>query len=374
MELETRLKGFHLGGSIYLEDEVITARPDEENWLEQRLIGTMYRKPLVVIGPRQSGKSTLLKRMTKKIQEEGSACAYVSLEELRGLPEDELGKRVWPLVGRQVVKQIPQLKGVNTRNQYCDWELFSTLGDLTESGKIRNPVIFFDEFSYVALHCGNWFGSLRGKYETSALNCKIVLTDRAHPTQYPSHGCSPFNITEVMLLGDFREENSQDLLEKCANLNGVTLTTEHTHKLHELTKGQTYLTQIAGYRLVAETLVQNRRSPNSEDVNTVIESMNQDARAGNMDIYSTLAEYLKSGSQEGIKLSQGTKEKLRNIVETGRKYPFILNGDTGVLVTLGFVTPESRTYERGEWRMTGNVCIRNPLYKLFLRNHTDLLW
>lgn len=364
-----RLKGFSLKGSNHHVDAILAEHLLEKEWVKERLFD--YRLPITVIGPRQAGKSTLLKQLVREYREKRVPAAYVTLEGLSSHKDiSELTQRTWPTISEQVVSQIEGLDDHLVLEDTTSNSLFKRLHQIRERTS-SNPIIFFDEFSYVALH-QEWLSELRGYNESCSHPIRMVLADRSHPVQYPAGGLSPFNITNVVYLQDFSDPLFSKFLSECSNANGVKILQEHASKLYAMTKGQPYLMQVAGSRLVSEILSNGKTTSSDQDIKKIIGSMMEDAETTSLEIYHTFTDYLTRGEDHNVQLGNAEKRILKRVLNSER-VSFDNNGSTGNLFILGFVVPTVYTSSWDEWRLQGDTHIRNPLYERFLDVHRELL-
>lgn len=364
------LKGLSLKGSRHSDDAVLISRSEEEKWVTDKL--NEYRLPITIIGPRQAGKSTFLKQLQRKFKQDGVETAYVTLEGLAAYDKTSLEENIWSVISEQLAQQItifgnPEAHGSNAKVSSND--VFNKLSSLEHSS---SPIIFFDEFTYVAVNTG-WFSSLRSFVESSrGSSVRIVLADRSHPTQYPSNGLSPFNVTDVVHLKDFSSEAAYSFLFKCAEINNVTISLEDANQLYEITNGQAFLMQVAAYRLISEVLANKRNSPSNDDLCKIIDSMYDDASGTSLEIYKTFADYLENGGHNNIRVDRVVKQVLSDIV-SGYPVKFDEGGNTGKLYSLGFVVPTVHEIKWNQWVLGGKAVIRNKLYKAYLEYHSSLL-
>ncbi|MFA6887910.1 MAG: AAA family ATPase [Candidatus Woesearchaeota archaeon] len=358
------VKGFFAGrGSDYPIDAVRVSRFQEEHILTE----LHSRRSSVVIGSRQSGKTTLMRKLVEEENRRNRTRAvYVSLETYAGrqdLSEDSFWLDFSVMLFQDTLGvEIPEQ--VKTRPITTFYHIPA------------KTHLFIDEFTEVAHRVPSFFHNLRQAIEQG--KCPVVvLADRAHPTQYNENSfreVSPFNITgDPFYLQDLTLEESLQLLTKGFKANNLTCDDSVPKDIYAMVSGQPYLTNRLGELCVQLCNEVKKSKVTKENVEAAISLLKSTAFALQDPHFATLHSYLLNPEKDKHHgLNSSSRGKLLDILE-GYPVFFQYALETGVLHTYGFIKPQSVTFMQGIAYPRGNCVIRNEVYKTFLQQHKSVL-
>ena len=364
MIMADKVVGFWAGvGSEHQEDAVVASRFQGKDIIEQ----LYQRVSSVVIGPRQSGKTTLLKQLVKTETVKGRIKpVYLSLEGYAGrtdLTDDIFWSEFSTLLYQETLKQeIPEPVRANPK--------------ITVFRYLPQKVhLFIDEFTFVAQHMPTFFHRMRSDIE-HGLCTPVVLADRAHPNQYAGSGLdvSPFNLSkDPFYLQDLTLEESTDLLARGIRANDLTVDNAVFSYFYDLTSGQPYLTNRLGELSVQLCKEEKKSNVTIELAETAVSFLESAALSLQDPHFDTLYSYLTKHPEHSRKqIGIDEKDTLLRILNKEKVF-FEYNGNTGVLHTYGFIRPESVRFLGGMSYSRGSSIIRNKLYETFLQHHKKAL-
>ncbi|NDJ74988.1 MAG: serine/threonine protein kinase [Chloroflexi bacterium] len=210
----------------------------------ERLIN--QRDYVALIGPRLSGKSSMLLRQWARLQESMlHVPVYISLGQFKDLPEDEW----YGHLHRQIVRQTNGLVPEPPQPAEHALALQEEIIDALESelrGKVL--VIMLDQVESTPPELGTgFFATLRemftNRWMRPALqNLIVVLAGRFVPDELiKDPTISPFRVTEIVYLEDATLENITSLVSWLATEDRF-LSLEVPARVFEWTEGDVYLT------------------------------------------------------------------------------------------------------------------------------------
>jgi len=204
---------------------------------------------LLVIEPRQQGKTSLIAQLHSKLASSRYICAYVDVEDLNCESEEAWFTDLWkelslcaePILDHAALKPPANCQGwrdqVRSLAQFAEEHSFRIAIALDEVGSIAK-VPWAELF----------FASLRKFYNQRAFVpfCKeltFVLVGAFHPRDLiKDNKISPFNVARRVRLPDFTLAQVQDLVGKgdWPDKQAASL----AKRIHDWTDGQPYLTQL----------------------------------------------------------------------------------------------------------------------------------
>jgi len=211
----------------------------------------------VIHAARQSGKTTLLKELTCKINAEGKLYAlYCSLEEVQGLVEPEKGIPVIVKIIKIALNDhnMPSGFAENTDNTDISTALRTSLNAYCKT--LDKPLaIFFDEAD--CLSNGTLIAFLRQLrygyvnrnsvpfiHSTALVGMRNIRDYKAHirPDSETLGSASPFNIiTEAMTIGNFTSEEVAELYNQHTTATGQVFEKDAAQFIFDQTQGQPWL-------------------------------------------------------------------------------------------------------------------------------------
>jgi hypothetical protein len=236
------------GGSIPPADPFYVERPADVSI--RTMAGQEFAQTLLIKGPRQMGKSSMLIRFLKQCRENGKRACLLNL----GVFADELDEG--PALLKRFAEQIARtfkvagpaaaLSSVTDFTRYIEDELLAVTTD--------QLVIAFDEADRVLgeSYATAFFISLRGWHDSRASEngwdrVTLALVISTEPNLLiTTANFSPFNVAVPMEIAGFSRE-------ACATLNeryGSPLDDQQTDSLFLLLGGHPYLTRLAFYQIV----------------------------------------------------------------------------------------------------------------------------
>jgi len=232
---------FHTGGAL---------TPDYPHYVlrqaDQAASRAVDRGRLIyTIAPRQMGKTSLLKRLSARLQRQDWYCCFVDLATLKNLEH-----RVWfRHLGRMIAQCCEVDTILSSLEDQLDFRAF-LLNDVG-LGLPFNPIklaLVFDEVEgLLGLDFSDEFlMTLRDLYQQRDQHPGQLLVafagsiDPATLVKDPT--ISPFNVAEEIVLADFTAAESLILTRNLAGLGVPVEEAVHSH-IHEWTAGQPHLTQ-----------------------------------------------------------------------------------------------------------------------------------
>jgi hypothetical protein len=238
-------------GTLRLDDHFYIRRPADTT-IERLAAGR--GNTLVIKGPRQVGKSSLLIRYLAASKSQGKQTAFVDFQ---GLSDTQLTNYAEFL--RYVVVVLLRRFDLATDNlPAIESGLDAT--DLIEKrllDRIDAPVVLaFEEVDRLLGKPwqNDFFGMLRTwhnkRWEDAWSRLDLALVIATEPyLLVNSADQSPFNVGEIVQMGRLDQRGVDELNGRY----GSPLSVEQCQALFELTDGQPYLSRVALYRLITET-------------------------------------------------------------------------------------------------------------------------
>jgi hypothetical protein len=228
-----------VGGSVGPQMAYVVRKADEA--AHKALSSRHY---VLVCAPRQQGKSSLLKRLVKRLSPH--VVCSLDLEEFRGGSEETwyedlfsyLGELAGPVVGTEQFNALPHsYRGFR--------ELLRMLEEnLERQGRLMD--ILIDEVSWCPPWGRQFFAGIRAHHERTASKDDLrrvtfLFAGAFVPSELISGNNSPFNVGDSIVLADFTEE---EVLELVAH--GPWQSDEQSalaQAIHGWTGGQPFMTQ-----------------------------------------------------------------------------------------------------------------------------------
>lgn len=225
-----------------------------------------------VFNSRQMGKTSLLNRTMKRLQEEGFACAKIDLNEIG---TDESNSEQWyagiayTLVTKLKILEAPQelLTWWNERINLSPVQRFGLFIEELMLPKVNsNIIIFIDEIDSILslkFRYNDFFALIRSCYEKRALNKEykrltFALLGVATPSDLIDDKIrTPFNIGRAIQLNGFKEDEIKPLAK---GLRGKVSNIQEVMKgVLGCTGGQPFLTQKVCKLILQELSTYSKR-------------------------------------------------------------------------------------------------------------------
>ena len=269
--------------------DALTRLPD----IEQFIAGRLY---FVLHASRQSGKTTALKALVKKLNAAGSVAAiYCSLEKVQGMsrPEDAL-LSIATYIGRSAlfysvfkerhIDVIPVEETINAKK--ASTIVLDTISRLCEAAG-KPVVILFDEADCIpASSIVSFLRQLRDGYisrDEMPFPMSIALVGmrnirdfkaKIRPNAETLGSSSPFNvIQEALTLRNFTEEEVGELYAQHTTATGQIFTPEAVHRAYELSCGQPWIVNAIAAECVEKIHKTDLEPVTMDDVNAARESL-----------------------------------------------------------------------------------------------------
>jgi len=212
---------------------------------------------LLVSGPRQSGKSSLLAQAISKLVAQGQQVVYLDLQQADGQIFESFVEWAY-FLARQLHRQTRR-GSAPTAGQF-DHSPMVLLTEFVEDQILSDPTVplalVLDEVDRVfgrpiSIEA---FSLLRGWHNNRAQKpslWKQVSLLLAHSTQpylwIPDNDRSPFNVGARIELEDFTIDQVRSFLER---VEGAEVRAENLQRLYDLTGGQPYLSRVGLHHLL----------------------------------------------------------------------------------------------------------------------------
>lgn len=231
---------FIVGGTVPVTSKAYVERSFERRVFEDLAAGEW----VLLLGPRQHGKSSALVRVCAQLNEDGYASAFIDLQRYGGYEDDYPGFLSWlshsvaAEVGEEFLEPPDRARG----------DLESWLERVLPP-RYANVVIAIDEASGVPTPLRErFFSQLRALYNTRARSRPESVSNRAvfvfagtfRPERMIESENSPFNVSRWFVAEDLTKE-------ECKRLAAVGLGSvagEYGCRAHAATGGQPYLVQM----------------------------------------------------------------------------------------------------------------------------------
>ena len=232
------MSDFHFQGSVPITSNAYTRRPFED----QLFTSVMSGRWVLLLGPRQHGKTSSLLRLKGRLWEIPINCAYVTLEKLPPLDSySDLLQWFATEVAKQIGVQPPTLETTHA-------DVFEGLNTIVPAGE-EKIIIIIDECAGISneIWRNSFFGQLRA---ISNLRAEALPGDLANRLTFVFSGTfrqetlidpmnSPFNICQRLEPEDFDITQARDLVERVKGPNYV----DFANIVYQQTGGQPYLLQ-----------------------------------------------------------------------------------------------------------------------------------
>ena len=233
----------------------------------------------VIHAPRQTGKTTLLRNLSRKLTQEGRYAALTcSLENFTQPDPERMLPRILAQLEYDAQRQLPEELSPPQHESYAavpDVALQHYLSDWSDQ-LARPLVIFFDEIDSlpgsvllpILRQLRNGYSSRPAPFPQSIAlvglkdirDYKISIRQDVESLST----ASPFNIkARSLLMRNFSESEVQALLDQHTQETGQPFTTEAAAEIFRLTQGQPWLTNALAAQLVTDydALVKDRSCP-----------------------------------------------------------------------------------------------------------------
>jgi hypothetical protein len=215
-----------------------------------------------IFAPRQSGKTTFLKRISEQLHTDPTYVAVIlCFEDYKNLDKTEFYSEIEADLYEQLINRLTEvrcekteaverfLNGHRLTSHISFRQLFEKLNRIIQFKKI---VIFIDEFDGIPFkELENFLTSLRKLYiKTKDIDQKALysvgLIGIRNITKLVVGGVSPFNIADQVDLPRFSLKNISDLYAQYTEETNQPFTKEAVKKVYEETAGQTWLVNRLG--------------------------------------------------------------------------------------------------------------------------------
>lgn len=306
---ESRLsKGFQVGGSLPLDAQSYVTR-DADDELYQALQNNEY---CYVLNSRQMGKSSLLVRTMKRLQQDNICCAAI---DLTTIGNQDISAEQWyaSIIHDLSITFELEFDLMEWWDSYQHLSLIKRVSIFIETILLKqiskNIVIFLDEVDStlgLSFPCDDFFSLLRACFNLRSQNdnfkrLSFVLIGVATPSDFIGNKRhTPFNIGHSIDLQGFKLEQSFPLIHSLQH----RIQEPHIHLAAILnwTNGQPFLTQklcqlateypqISVQSLVQDQIIQNWEAKDEpEHLKTIKNRLLRDERQANrlLGIYQSL--------------------------------------------------------------------------------------
>jgi len=215
-----------------------------------------------IFAPRQSGKTTYLKRFCEELQKDRTYIAiFLSFEKYSQLSIKTFYAQVQKYLYKQLIDRLTildcekleevraYLAGHDLTDHLSFGELFEGLNRIVQFKKI---IVFIDEFDGIPRdELGNFLATIRDLYlEYKEIKQKalysIGLVGIRDITKLIVGGVSPFNIADQVEMPPFSLKNVRDLFAQYTEETNQAFTEKAVRKVHEETAGQPWLVNRLG--------------------------------------------------------------------------------------------------------------------------------
>jgi CheY-like chemotaxis protein len=233
-----------IGGALTDNDAAVYVTRGAELEIARRLKRMEY---LLVIEPRQQGKTSLVNFLIRNPPSSQSVVAYVDMSTLQTSSEEAWYGNLNRRLRRQLTCLLPALTWPTAPRDSGEWRDFvASLADsFRELGRLL--IIALDEIGTPVPEATRFFGVLRDVYnsrqaEISLRNLTFILLGAFHPRELVSDNrVSPFNVAHRVRLPDFSLVEVTTLVKRIVPSDvRATLLAAH---IYSWTGGQPYLTQ-----------------------------------------------------------------------------------------------------------------------------------
>jgi hypothetical protein len=255
-----------------VRDESVCVPRDEQ--LSEVISGIAFGEYWAILGPRQIGKSTFLRRLQHKFPN-----AHYIYFDFSVCPQDEKGFYQW--LRERLIKDIPasflpaKLPGTSRKKFGPDIDFSNFLKELKPGfPDDKKIVLLFDEIESIP-SLVNFLKVWREFYHENIFNRKtynysVIITGSFDLVKVTVGETSPFNITKRCELKDFSREDSENLIAGPFHKWGIKIETKAKEKLISLISGHPHMFQQACHDLF-EIAAKGKKELNETDVDKEIE-------------------------------------------------------------------------------------------------------
>ena len=240
-------------GTLRLDDRFYVRRAADESIAR---LAASAGQTLVIKGPRQVGKSSLLVRYVAAGKESGKKTAFLDFQAMSDAQLADYPsflQRVLGVLMRRLDLPAEDIPAVESGLDATD------VIEARVLDRVDAPILFaFEEVDRVLGRPWqkDFFALLRTwhnrRWEAAWANVDMALVIATEPyLLVDAADQSPFNVGEVIQLEPFSPEAVTELNERY----GLPLSLAQCRDLFELTGGQPYLTRVALYRLVSDSKI-----------------------------------------------------------------------------------------------------------------------
>jgi len=324
------MDGYVTGGPVPPDSNAYVARSTDDVAHAELSAGHW----VVLLAPRQQGKSSALLRLQRRLEDEGIRCVVIDMQAYGANGTyQELLEWICKEIAAHV--DIEQVSVPDRGREDLESWLRGVLGD------IPNLVVVLDETSAVPeAHQRRFFGQLRALYnrrasddvDAASRRIQIAFAGTFRPERLIDSPNSPFNISHDVIVDDLSVEEASQLAR---DVSGEQLV-EFATRAYEVVGGQPYLLQT----LLAAA---DRGSDRDDRERRFVHAMNA-LRARRNSHVTFLFELIKRDEQ--------LLRVVRELLEAGGRMPYRA-GDAD----------HDFAYVSGIARLEGeDLCIRNALY------------
>lgn len=222
-----------------------------------------------IVGPRQSGKTTLLFMLQESFKQKGYLPIYITMERYADLfkqNHENVFEKMLSDLKWVILTQLKTIKGVPvdlrqesltedqtyTQSSSCFIEFLVKLRTHLKSEQSNPLILLIDEYQILGEHLRSFLHLLRSIYHQIVASPKdgppitsAVIADQLSPAQVAVINGSPYNIVKTFFLTGLCFNNTKKLMQSGIN-SKYQLTDEAIKTLFKLTDGQPYLLQRLG--------------------------------------------------------------------------------------------------------------------------------
>ena len=245
-----------------------------------------------IFAPRQSGKTTFLKRFCHELEKDRTYIAVLlSFEKYSKLSTETFYAQIQKKLYRQLMDRLTvldcdkleEITAYLSNHHLTDHIAFGNLfEELNRIIQFKKIVIFIDEFDGIPLdELGNFLNTIRDLYleykeiEQKALY-SVGLVGIRNITKLIVGGVSPFNIADQVDLPPFSLKNVDDLYSQYTRETNQPFTRKAIKKVYEETGGQPWLVNRLGTILTVDVKPETTAPINEKDVGKAIQLLLQE--------------------------------------------------------------------------------------------------
>jgi hypothetical protein len=240
-----------------------------------------------IFAPRQSGKTTFLKKLCQELHEDQTYAAVIlSFQKYKELDKKVFYAQVQKHLYRQLIdrltvvkcEKLPEIKSFLNTHRLTDHISFSDLfEELNQTIEYKKIVVFIDEFDGIPRkELENFLTTLRDLYQQykdikqKALY-SVGLIGIRNITKLIVGGVSPFNIADQVELPPFSLKNIRDLYAQYTEETNQPFSESAVKKVYEETAGQPWLVNRLGTILTVDVKPETVEPIDEKDVEKAIQ-------------------------------------------------------------------------------------------------------